>query len=48
MVLKDDLNNNVKVTIRKSYGFRTFRITELALYHVLGKRPEPKLTHRFH
>ena len=31
----------VKVTMRKSYGFRTFRITELALYHVLGKLPEP-------
>ena len=24
------------MTMRKSYGFRTFRITELALYHVLG------------
>ena len=38
----------VKVTMRKSYGFRTFRITELALYHVLGKLPEPQLAHRFY
>jgi len=30
--------------MRKSYGFRTFRITELALYHALGKLPEPELT----
>lgn len=31
-----------------SYGFRTFRITELALYHVLGKLPESQLAYRFH
>ena len=43
----EGLNNKVKVTMRKSYGFRTFRITEMALYHSLGKLPEPKLTHRF-
>ncbi len=41
----EGLNN--KVTMRKSYGFRTFRITELALYHALGKLPEPELTHEF-
>jgi len=43
----EGLNNKVKVTMRKSYGFRTFRITELALYHALGKLPEPNLTHEF-
>ena len=43
----EGLNNKVKVTMRKSYGFRTFRVTELALYHSLGKLPEPELTHRF-
>lgn len=44
----EGLNNKVKVTMRKSYGFRTFRITELALYHALGKLPEPQLAHRFY
>ena len=43
----EGLNNKVKVTMRKSYGFRTFRITELALYHAPGKLPEPELTHEF-
>jgi transposase len=43
----EGLNNKVKVTIRKSYGFRTFRVTEMALYHSLGKLPEPELTHKF-
>lgn len=44
----EGLNNKAKVTMRKAYGFRTFRITEIALYHALGKLPEPKLTHSFY
>jgi len=43
----EGLNNKAKVTIRKSYGFRTFRTLELALYHSLGKLPEPESTHEF-
>jgi hypothetical protein len=44
----DGLNNNkAKVTMRKSYGFRTYRVLELALYHSLGKLPEPESTHDF-
>ena len=35
----EGLNNKAKVTMRKSYGFRTFRVTELASYHALGKLP---------
>jgi transposase len=30
----EGLNNKAKLTMRKSYGFRTFRITEIALYVV--------------
>jgi hypothetical protein len=33
--------------MRKSYGFRTYRVLELALYHALGKLPEPDSTHDF-
>jgi transposase len=44
----EGLNNKAKVTMRKSYGFRTFRITEIALYHALGKLPEPELPHKFY
>jgi transposase len=44
----EGLNNKAKVTMRKAYGFRTFGITEIALYHALGKLPEPELTHRFY
>ena len=44
----EGLNTKVKLTVRKAYGFRTFKCTEIALYHALGKLPEPKLTHEFY
>jgi len=43
----EGLNNKVKVTFRKSYGFRTDKAREIALFHVLGKLPEPEITHGF-
>jgi transposase len=43
----EGLNLNVKLTMRKAYGFRTFDAIETALYHSLGKLPEPKHAHRF-
>jgi transposase len=45
--IMEGFNNRVKLTTRKSYGFRTFRATEIALYHTLGALPEPEWTHRF-
>ncbi len=43
----EGLNNKAKVTTRKSYGFRVYKVIEIALYHALGKLPEPKFTHEF-
>ena len=43
----EGFNNKIKVTTRKSYGFRTYKCMEMALYHQLGGLPEPQLTHRF-
>jgi transposase len=43
----EGLNNRLKLTLRKSYGFRTFRAAEIALYHTLGALPEPECTHKF-
>ena len=43
----EGLNNKVKLTTRKSYGFRTYPAVELALYHNLGALPEPEFTHEF-
>jgi transposase len=43
----EGMNNKVKLTTRKAYGFRTFEAVQLALYHNLGALPEPEFTHRF-
>lgn len=43
----EGFNNKAKLTMRKSYGFRTYTAIEVALYHALGALPEPEFTHRF-
>jgi transposase len=43
----EGFNNKAKLTSRKSFGFRTFRGAEIALYHALGDLPVPEDTHRF-
>jgi hypothetical protein len=39
----EGLNGRIRVVIRGSYGFRTFKAIEMALYHVLARMPGPKL-----
>ncbi|WP_051305739.1 ISL3 family transposase [Desulfogranum mediterraneum] len=43
----EGFNNKAKLTIRKSYGFRSDNLREKALYHSLGNLPVPDYTHRF-
>lgn len=43
----EGFNNKAKLSIRKSYGFRSQKYREMALFHALGALPEPKATHRF-
>jgi len=43
----EGLNNKIRVVTRRSYGFRTYQAMEIALYHNLGRLPEPESTHRF-
>ena len=43
----EGLNNKIRVVTRRSYGFRTYRAMEVALYHNLGRLPEPPFTHEF-
>ena len=43
----EGLNNKIRVVTRRSYGFRTYKAMEIALYHNLGRLPEPETTHRF-
>jgi transposase len=44
----EGLNNKIRVVTRRSYGFRTYEAMEIALYHTLGRLPEPdEFTHTF-
>ncbi len=43
----EGMNNRVKLTIRKAYGFKSLQAAEIALYHGLAKLPEPKTLHEF-
>jgi len=43
----EGLNNKIRVVTRRSYGFRTYDAMETALYHTLGRLPEPESTHKF-
>jgi len=43
----EGLNNKIRVVTRRSYGFKSFPVLEIVLYHTLGKLPEPELTHKF-
>jgi len=43
----EGLNYKIKLSLRKSYGYRGFNVAEVAFYHALGKLPEPELTHEF-
>ena len=43
----EGLNNKIRVVTRRSYGFRTYEAMEMALYHTLGRLPEPESAHKF-
>jgi transposase len=43
----EGFNNKAKLAMRKAYGFREFATIQIALFHQLGKLPEPKSTHKF-
>jgi transposase len=43
----EGLNSKAKLAMKKAYGFKSYETIEIALYHQLGKLPEPEMTHRF-
>lgn len=43
----EGMNNKIRVTTKRAYGFRTYRALEVALYHSIGKLPTPPATHKF-
>lgn len=43
----EGFNNKAKATTKRSYGFRSYGLLEIALYHTLGDLPTPEFTHRY-
>ena len=43
----EGMNNKAKLALKKAYGFKSYETIEIALYHQLGKLPEPIQTHQF-
>jgi transposase len=44
----EGLNNKAKTAMRRSYGLKTFKVTEAVLYHTLGQLPEPDIGRKFY
>ncbi len=43
----EGFNNKARVITKRAYGFRSYDMLKIALYHSLGDLPTPKFTHRF-
>jgi transposase len=44
----EGLNLKWNLTVRKAFGFRTFKALQIASFHQLGDLPEPQFTHEFY
>jgi transposase len=43
----EGMNRRVNLITRKAYGYRSYDVLKIALFHTLGHLPEPQMTHRF-
>ena len=43
----EGLNRKINLVTRKAYGYRSYDVLKIALFHTLGDLPEPELTHSF-
>jgi len=43
----EGLNRKINLVTRKAYGFRSYDVLKIALFHTMGDLPEPDLTHSF-
>ena len=43
----EGLNRKINLVTRKSYGFKNYKVLEIALFHTMGSLPEPESPHRF-
>ena len=43
----EGMNRKVNLVTRRSFGFRSYEVLKIALFHTMGGLPEPEFTHRF-
>lgn len=43
----EGLNRKINLVTRKAYGYRSYDVMKIALYHTMGALPEPEMAHRF-
>jgi transposase len=43
----EGMNRKVNLVTRRSFGFRSYEVLKIALFHTMGDLPEPESTHRF-
>lgn len=43
----EGLNRKINLVTRKAYGYRSYEVLKIALFHNMGSLPEPEMTHRF-
>ncbi len=43
----EGLNRKINLVTRKAYGYRSYDVLKIALFHTMGGLPEPEMTHRF-
>lgn len=43
----EGLNRKINLVTRKSYGFRSYEVLKIALFHTMGDLPEPEISHKF-
>jgi len=43
----EGLNRKINLVTRKAYGYKSYDVLKIALFHTMGALPEPEITHRF-
>ena len=43
----EGMNRKVNLVTRKAYGYKTYEVLKIALFHALGDLPFPEMTHEF-
>jgi transposase len=43
----EGLNRKINLVTRRAYGYKSFDVLKIALFHTMGGLPEPEMTHRF-